>query len=57
MDPLTGEIIEKASLKGADKDLLVAIEETKRGVFLLDRENDELTRALKILNTQDEHEA
>ena len=47
LDPQTGKVIQKASLKGADKDLLVAIEETKKEVFLPDRENDELTRALK----------
>ena len=47
LDPRTGQVIEKASLKGADKELLVAMEEAKSGVFVPDRENDELTRALK----------
>ena len=46
-DPGIGEVIEKASLKGADKELLAAIKDAKLGVFLPDRENDEFTRALK----------
>ena len=47
LDPLTGKVIEKASLKGADKELLAAIADAKKGLFLPDRENNELTRALK----------
>ena len=53
LDPLTGEGIEKESLKGADKELLAAIKDAKLGVFVPNRENDELTRALK----NPEHEA
>jgi hypothetical protein len=39
--------MERASLKKAQDDLLVAIEEARTGVFTPNRENDELTRALK----------
>ena len=46
-DPATGEIIEKASLKTASDALLQAIEDVQKGVFQPERENDELTRALK----------
>ena len=38
--------MKKASLKGANDKLLVAIEEARTGVFTPNRENDELTRAL-----------
>ena len=47
LDPQTGEIIEQASLKEATDALLEAIQAAKAGAFLPDRENDELTRALK----------
>src|SRR3990170_7087805 len=47
LDPETGLIMERASLKKAQDDLLVAIEEARTGVFTPNRENDELTRALK----------
>jgi hypothetical protein len=47
LDPKTGEVLERASLKGATDSLLVAIEEARTGVFMPNRENDELTRALK----------
>ena len=47
MDPKTGEIIEQASLKEASDALPEAIEEARTGVFQPERENDELTRALK----------
>ena len=46
MDPKTGNVSTKASLKGADDAILVAIEEARTGVFQPNRENDELTRAL-----------
>ena len=47
LDPKTGKVILKASLKGADQELLDAIDDAKKGIFKPDRENDELTRALK----------
>ena len=47
MDPKTGELSRKACVKGADNKLLVAIEEARTGVFQPNRENDELTRALR----------
>ena len=46
LDPKTGQGSKKASLKGANDKLLVAIEEARTGVFTPNRENDELTRAL-----------
>ena len=46
MDPETGNVSTRASLKGADDAILVAIEEARSGVFQPNRENDELTRAL-----------
>ena len=46
MDPKTGLVSKKASLKGAEQKILDAIEEARRGVFTPNRENDELTRAL-----------
>ena len=46
LDPKTGNVLTKASLKGADDAILVAIEEARSGVFQPNRENDELTRAL-----------
>ena len=46
LDPKTGKVLKKASLKGAEDKLLVAIEEARMGVFTPNRENDELTRAL-----------
>src|SRR3954467_15292063 len=47
LDPKTGKVSTKACLNGADDDILVAIEEARTGVFQPNRENDELTRALK----------
>ena len=47
LDPKTGEIIEQASLKEASDALLEAIKEARMGAFQPQRENDELTRALK----------
>ena len=49
LDPKTGEIIEQASLKEASDALLEAIKEAQTGPFQPERENDELTRALKNL--------
>ena len=46
MDPKTGLVSKKASLKGAEQKLLDAIEAARKGVFTPNRENDELTRAL-----------
>ena len=46
MDPKTGLVSKKASLKGAEQKLLDAIEDARKGVFTPNRENDELTRAL-----------
>ena len=46
LDPKTGNVSTRASLKGADDAILVAIEEARTGVFQPNRENDELTRAL-----------
>jgi len=46
LDPKTGQVLKKASLKGADDKLLVAIEEARTGVFMPNRENDKLTHAL-----------
>ena len=43
----TGLVMEKASLKEATDEILIAIEEARTGVFMPNRENDELTRALK----------
>ena len=47
LDPKTGQVSKKASLKGANDKLLVAIEEARTVVFTPKRENDGLTRALK----------
>ena len=47
LDPKTGDVLERKTLKGADADLLVVIEEAQTGVFTPNRENDELTHALK----------
>ena len=47
LDPKTGKVIIKASLKGADQEILDAIADAKKGIFIPERENDELTRALK----------
>ena len=46
LDPKTGNVSTRASLKGADDAILVSIEEARSGVFQPNRENDELTRAL-----------
>jgi hypothetical protein len=46
LDPATGEIIAKASLENASKELFQAIKYAQDVVFRPDRENDELTRAL-----------
>ena len=46
LDPKTGLVFKKASLKGAEEKLLEAIEDTRTGGFTPNRENDELTRAL-----------
>ena len=46
LDPKTGLVPKKASLKGAEQKILDAIEEARAGVFTPNRENDELTRAL-----------
>ena len=46
LDPKTGKVLERESLKEADLSILVAIEEAQTGVFTPNRENDELTRAL-----------
>ena len=47
LDPKTWEIIVQAILKKASDALLDAIEEARMGAFQPDRENDELTHALK----------
>ena len=47
LDPKTGKVSKKACLDGAEDKLLVAIEEARSGVFEPNRENDELTRALR----------
>ena len=46
LDPKIGLVSKKASLKGAEQKLLDAIEDARKGVFMPNRENDELTRAL-----------
>ena len=46
LDPKTGLVLKKASLKGAKDKLLQAIEDARKGLFTPNRENDELTRAL-----------
>ena len=46
MDPKTCQVLKKASLKGVEDKILVAIEEARWGEFTPNRENDELTRAL-----------
>ena len=46
LDSKTGNVSMRASLKGVDDAILVAIEEARSGVFQPNRENDELTRAL-----------
>ena len=46
LDPKTGNVSTRVSLKGSDDAILVAIEEARSGVFQPNRENDELTRAL-----------
>ena len=57
LDPKTGNVSTRASLKGADNAILVAIEEARSGVFQPNRENDELTRALGNPEHPEEHEA
>ena len=57
MDPKTGLVSQKASLKGAEQKILDAIEEARRGVFTPNREHNELMRPWEILNTREEHEA
>src|ERR1041385_7334924 len=47
LDPKTGKVIIKASLKGADQEILNAIDDARNEIFIPERENDELTRALK----------
>jgi len=47
LDPETGLVMVKASLKEATEEILIAIEEARSGVFTPNRDNDELTRALK----------
>ena len=46
LDPKTGLVSQKASLKGAEQKILDAIEEARTGVFTPNREKDELTHAL-----------
>ena len=46
---MTGVVLKKASLKGAEQKIIDAIEEARAGVFTPNRENDELTRALRNL--------
>ena len=46
MDPKTDKVSKRASLKGVEDKILVAIEEARTGVFTPNRENDELTHAL-----------
>ena len=48
MDPKTGLVSKKASLKGVEQKLLDAIEDARKWAFTPNRENDELTRALGI---------
>ena len=57
MDPKTGNVSTRASLKGADDAILVAIEEARSGVFQPNRENTSLRVPWEILNTREEHEA
>mgnify|MGYP005835277657 CR=1 FL=1 len=47
LDPKTGLVSKKASLKGVEDKLLEAIEDSRKGVFTPNRENNELTRALR----------
>ena len=47
LDPKTCKVSKKAWLDGAEDKLLVAIEEARSGLFEHNRENDELTRALR----------
>ena len=47
MDTKTGKVIIKASLKGADLEILNAIDDARNGIFIPERENDDLTRPLK----------
>ena len=47
LDSKTDLVSKKASLKGGEQKILDAIEEALKGVFTPNRENDELTRALK----------
>src|SRR3954464_14335102 len=44
---MTGKVKIKAGLKGAEQEILNAIADARNGTFIPDRENDELTRALK----------
>ena len=57
LDPETGLVMVKASLKEAADEILIAIEEARTGMFTPNRDNDELTRALKNAEHQEEHEA
>src|SRR4051812_23294964 len=47
LDTKTGKVVIKASLKGADQAILDAIADARNGIFVPERENDELSRALK----------
>jgi hypothetical protein len=47
LDPETGLVMERASLKEASDALIVAIKDAQTGAFKPERENDELMRALK----------
>ena len=46
LDPKTGLVSKKASLKGAEDKLLQAIGDARKGVFTPNRDNDELMRPL-----------
>ena len=46
LDPKTGLVSQKESLKGAEQKILDTIEDAQKVVFTPNRENDELTRAL-----------
>ena len=60
LDPKTGRIVAKGKWKEKITEvttlLVDAIEKVRKGEYIPDRENDELTLALGILNTLDEYD-
>ena len=54
LNQLDGSLVVPEHMQQVSRDLVAAIDETQQGTFQPQRENDELTRALKNQNTLDE---